>query len=305
MRFSLSGVQVNPIVPFAAALGISTFTSLGGVSGTFILLAFQVSVLGFSGPAVTATNHLINVIGIPAAIFRFAREGRLLWPLTAVIVAGTLPGVVLGAWMRATLLADARRFKLFIGLVLLSLGLKMAQSSLAKLKTKLSSSSSSQASGPASAGPSRVTGARLSWRELRYEYRGEVFRASTPALAALTIVVGVIGGAYGMGGAAIIAPLLISVFRLPVHTIAGATLTGNFATSLFGVVFFTLLDPLFGGGVRLTPDWLLGALFGAGSMSGMYLGARLQKKVPSSTIELLLAAITTAMGVNYIVGFFY
>lgn len=299
MRFGLSGVQVNPLLPFAAALGISTFTSMGGVSGTYILLPLQVSLLHFTGPAVTPTNHLINVLAIPLAMFRFAREGRLLWPLTSVIIAGTLPGVVLGTWLRVSVLGDVRRFKIFIGAVLLLLGAKMLQNCAQKIMAKYRGENIAEHSLNGHHSPA-VFNARLSWRELSYDYLGRTYRASSWSLGLLTAAVGIIGGAYGMGGAAIIAPFLISVFKLPVHTIAGATLTGNFATSLFGVIFFTVLQPLSKGGPRLAPDWLLGGLFGLGGMSGMYLGARLQKKIPSLAIEILLCLITLAMALNYL-----
>jgi uncharacterized protein len=43
-------------------------------------------------------------------------------------------------------------------------------------------------------------------------------------------VVGVIGGIYSIGGGSIIAPFLVTVFGLPVYTVAGATLIGTFVT---------------------------------------------------------------------------
>jgi hypothetical protein len=52
MLFPVSGVEVNPLIPPLVALVVSTFTSMGGVSGAFLLLPFQVSILNFSSPAV-------------------------------------------------------------------------------------------------------------------------------------------------------------------------------------------------------------------------------------------------------------
>jgi len=42
------------------AFAISSFTSAGGVSGAILLLPFQMSVLGFTSPAVSATNQLFT-----------------------------------------------------------------------------------------------------------------------------------------------------------------------------------------------------------------------------------------------------
>jgi hypothetical protein len=41
MIFPVSGVEVNPIVPFAVALIVSFFTSMGGVSGDFSAASFS------------------------------------------------------------------------------------------------------------------------------------------------------------------------------------------------------------------------------------------------------------------------
>ena len=92
MQFSASGVEVSPLIPPLVAFIISFFTSMGGVSGAFLLLPFQMSVLGFTSPAVSATNQLFNIVAIPSGVVRYIREGRMVWPLTWVVIAGTLPG---------------------------------------------------------------------------------------------------------------------------------------------------------------------------------------------------------------------
>lgn len=292
MLFPVSGVQVSPLVPFLAALGISSVTSMGGVSGAFALLPFQVSVLGFVGPGVTPTNHLFNVVAIPSGVYRYVREGRMVWPLTITILLGTLPGVIAGSLVRLYLMPDARTFKLFVGFVLLLIGTRLVHKVLKPA-----------APAPLHPGELRVRTVRFDWRRLEYTFGEKVHGISSPALFLLTAVIGVIGGAYGVGGGAIIAPFLVSVFDLPVHTIAGATLAGTCLTSLLGVVFFALAQPLLGVS-GASPDWLLGLLFGAGGLIGMYIGAGLQKRVASRAIEGLLGLMITGLALSYIVGYF-
>ena len=48
MEFAVSGVTVTPVIPVLVAFVISFFTSMGGVSGAFLLLPFQMSVLGYT-----------------------------------------------------------------------------------------------------------------------------------------------------------------------------------------------------------------------------------------------------------------
>ena len=116
-------------------------------------------------------------------------------------------------------------------------------------------------------------------------------------------LLGIVGGIYGIGGGAIIAPFFITFFGLPVYTVAGAALMGTFVTSVAGVVFYQAMAPFYPG-VSVAPDWLLGTLFGLGGMAGMYLGARTQKFVPAKLIKVLLTAILLYLVLNYIIGFF-
>jgi len=54
--FSTSGVEVNPFIPFTVAFLVSFLR----VSGAFLLLPFQISVLGYTAPSVSATNQVFN-----------------------------------------------------------------------------------------------------------------------------------------------------------------------------------------------------------------------------------------------------
>jgi len=296
MFFPASGVHVFPLVPLGVALGISLLTSSAGVSGAFLLLPFQISMLGFAGPAVTPTNHLFNVVAIPSGVYRYVREGRMLWPLALVIMAGTIPGVVAGALVRIYLLPDARTFKLFAGLVLLFIGIRVAQ-------RVLNGPRSGDRSGADLMGQLQVAVQRFDLSRLEYAFAGQTHGVSVPMLGLLTAVIGVVGGAYGVGGGAIISPLLVSFFDLPVHTIAGATLFGTCLTSVVGVIFFTLTPALLGMG-GMQPDWRLGGLLGAGGLIGMYLGARLQRFLPARLIEVLLVLIVSGVALMYVVGYF-
>ena len=123
--FPVSGVEINILVPPLIALLISFFTSMGGVSGAFLLLPFQMSFLHYTSPSVSGTNHVFNVIAIPSGVYRYIREGRMAWPLTWLIVAGTLPGVFIGYYVRVLYLPDPRAFKVFVGCVLLFVGIRL------------------------------------------------------------------------------------------------------------------------------------------------------------------------------------
>ena len=310
MQFPVSGVEVSPLVPFSVAFVVSFFTSMGGVSGAFLLLPFQVSVLGFTSPAVSATNLVYNIVAIPSGVYRYIKEGRMAWPLAWIIIAGTLPGVFIGALVRIKCLPDPRHFKMFVGCVLLYVSLRLFYGLMPwcrqyrKEAREMEDIFNRRHDGQFQA---REPGSRVivtksfSLREYSYTFYGETFSFYTLALFGLTFAVGIVGGAYGIGGSAIIAPFLVAVFGLPVHSIAGATLLGTYITSIAGVIFYCLMAPLFAKtGMAVAPDWALGALFGAGGFLGMYCGARAQKFFPSVWIELILAVAIFLLSVDYI-----
>jgi uncharacterized membrane protein YfcA len=305
VEFPVSGFETSPLIPPLVSLVISSFTSMGGVSGAFLLLPFQMSVLGFTSPAVSATNHLYNVVAIPSGVARYVKERRMLWPLTWVVIAGTLPGVFVGAYVRVRLLPDPQGFKLFAGCVLLYVGARLIAELLsgrraraARLKA-LAEPVRDQVEPQVS--PISVTHAGL-WR-VSYAFGGETFGFPTPGVFALSLVVGVVGGTYGIGGGAIIAPFLVAFFRLPVHSVAGAALAGTFVTSVAAVISYQVIA-VFDTSMPIAPDWPLGLLFGVGGMAGMYLGARCQRYVPARVIEWMLGLILVAVAARYILGAF-
>jgi len=46
----------------------------------------------------SATNFVFNIVAIPSGVYRYLRGGRMAWPLTWVVIVGTLPGVIKGYW---------------------------------------------------------------------------------------------------------------------------------------------------------------------------------------------------------------
>jgi len=297
IHFPISGVETYWWLPVAVAFAISSVTSTGGVSGAFLILPFQLSVLRFTGPAASPTNLVFNIVAIPPGVYRYWREGRMAWPIAWTTILGTLPGIFLGALIRINYLPDPRRFKVFVGLVLLYLGIRLLMNVISK--------STGAGNAAKSGNRGSIVPLRFDLREVGYEYQGERYFASTWKLMLLSFVVGVIGGTYGIGGGAIISPFLVTFFALPVHTIAGATLLGTFVTSIAGVVFYSAIAPFYAHtGLAIAPDWALGALFGIGGAMGTYLGARLQRFMPARLIKGVLACCLFFLAVRYVGGIF-
>jgi uncharacterized membrane protein YfcA len=178
------------------------------------------------------------------------------------MIVGTVPGVILGAFLRGFLIPGGQLFRLIAAAVLLPLGVWLC------VRTLVSSSSS----------PRRKMSA---------------FR-----VAALAWCIGVVGRIYGIGGGSILGPILVARGE-PVTQVAPAALASTFAASILGAATYAALALVSRGDI--SPNWALGLLCGLGGLVGGYLGARLQPLLPETALRLLLGLTAIAVGAGYIV----
>jgi hypothetical protein len=129
---------------------------------------------------------------------RFGREGRVRSPLAGLLVAGTLPGVIVGAIVRVQWLSNSRDFTFIAAGVLLSLGLWLLTGN---------QSITARAHDHATTSPMGV-GART-----------------------------VVGGIHGIGGGSLLAPVLIGL-GFSVYEVAPAMLAATFLTSIAGIATY-------------------------------------------------------------------
>jgi uncharacterized membrane protein YfcA len=246
---------------FVAGLLISIVTSPVGVSGAVFLLPVQLSVLHVPNPAVTPTNLLFNVVSGPGALVRYRRNGQLTGPLARLLIAGSVPGVILGAIIRVFAIPGPQIFRLVAAAVLLPLGLWLCARALR---------------------PAAADRPALSRR----------------AILGLSLATGTVGGVYGIGGGSVLGPILAGR-GTPMTRIAPAALASTFLTSIVGAATYGILAYTTSGDIA--PHWALGLLCGVGGLIGGYLGARLQPHLPETMLRLLLGALATALAVLYLV----
>jgi len=261
--------------------------------------------VAFVSPAVSPTNLVFNIVATPSGILRYMREGRMVWPLTWIVIIGTVPGVFLGGWIRLRYLPDPGPFKAFVGCVLLYIGVQLLRDILRRPRSARPGEAAAATTAETADADWVVNDLEFTPRRLAFRFRGSRYACSTLGVSLFSLVVGLIGGIYGVGGGAIIAPIFVALYGLPVYVVAGATLMGTLVTSVAGVLFFQFVGPLLvAGGVTVAPDWLLGALFGVGGMAGMYLGARVQRFVPATAIKIVLCLVIFTVVVRYLVAYF-
>jgi uncharacterized membrane protein YfcA len=234
-----------------------------GISGAFLLLPIQVQFLQVPSPSVSPTNLLFNVVSAPAGAWAYYRARRLDVRLAVALCVGTAPGVIAGALLRSTWLADAKRFGVIAAAVLVLLGLRILIEAVRPARTR----------------PTRDVLPPI-WR-----------------LALIGTVAGLVGGIYGIGGAAVVVPWVTTVERLPVARAAGAGLVTTSATSMIGLATFAVAAQT-GIGSASAPQWLDGLALGVGGVLGATLGVRLQPRVPERFLRVLLAIAAIVAGLR-------
>ncbi|WP_062347684.1 TSUP family transporter [Herbidospora yilanensis] len=237
-----------------------------GVSGAVFLLPLQSSVLGVSGPAVSATNLVFNTMSTPLALLRTpgfrGRAAELL------VVAGVcVPAAVAGAYGRVTLFADPARFRLLVIAVLAPLGVQLLVRA--------------------------VRGTRVR------DDDPPPLRALP--LAVLALVTGAVGGTIGIGGGSMLAPVLVAAARQSVARAAPLALTSTLSTSLSGLVAYSLFDAFHIGTPPAAPVWHVGIATGLGGVAGALLGAAVARRAGERVLTLLLGTTATVTAVSYVV----
>ena len=189
------------LVALLTGFVLATITTPVGVSGAVFLLPVQLSVLHVPNPRITPTNLLYNVVAGPGGILRYLRRGGVDRDLVAQLLAGSVPGVVIGAVVRVYVAADPDVFRLLAAAVLLPTGLLILRR-------------------PA---PGSI-GRRLGPRTVRV----------------LAFGVGIVGGIYGVGGGSILGPILVGT-GMTVAAVAPAALLSTWVTSIVGVATYAVV----------------------------------------------------------------
>jgi uncharacterized membrane protein YfcA len=251
-----------------AGIVVSVIGTPIGVSGAVFLLPVQISLLDVTGPAVSATNLLFNIISTPLALLRLTRHPDSRRQRLGPVVAAGIPGAALGALARVTVLADPTRFRVLVAAVLL------------------------------------VLGCRLLWRAWRHR-GGEPAWTTRPhptwALVALAGLAAAIGSLLGIGGGSLLAPILVALYRYPGRDAAVLALTVTLTTSVTGLTAYTLLDAADIGAAPAAPYWDIGLALGAGGLVGAMIGAGLQHRISDRLLTTLLGAVATLTAVSYLV----
>ncbi|TDM03731.1 sulfite exporter TauE/SafE family protein [Macrococcus carouselicus] len=124
--------------------------------------------------------------------------------------------------------------------------------------------------------------------------KGETYHysiAPVPAIIA-TFFVGCLTGLFGIGGGALMTPLMIIVFRFPPHIAVGTSMLMIFFSSLSGATSHIVQDNVL---------WPYAIILVISSYIGASLGVQINKRAKSETVVLMLRLIMLALGVYLLI----
>lgn len=108
-----------------------------------------------------------------------------------------------------------------------------------------------------------------------------------------SVITGLAGGFFsgltGVGGGAIMVPLLTSLQKLPQHVAHGTSLA---------IVVFVATAGLMGYWLNGNVDWSLALWLTVGSVSGAYFGATTMTRIPERQLRLLFGVFLLSVAVR-------
>jgi len=255
---------------FAGTIG--SMVGLGGGVIIVPVLLFLGSIYGEIDitPQIAVGTSLV-VVGVSSlsSSISYFKKGRVDASSAWLFFAASGPAAILGAYLNSLMSGGA--FMLGFGLFMI------AVSFLLMMRGKW-------------------TQKKLRWTVTR-TYRDPVSEESytygytrTIALIA-SFVVGMLAGLFGVGGGALMMPVLLLLFHFPVHLAAATSMFMIFLSSIPGSVTHAYLGSI---------DWLLAVAIAPGAWVGGKLGSWLSLKMKGKTLVFVLRMMLILTGVKLI-----
>ncbi|MDL4839940.1 sulfite exporter TauE/SafE family protein [Aquibacillus rhizosphaerae] len=257
------------------------------------LAAFVGSIAGLGGGVILVPTLLVlhelfdsfnwatsqNVVSISLIVMIFTalsssisyyKENRIDYKSGFIFVLASIPGGVLGSYLNKFI--NTEQFSLYFGFLML------AMFAVFFLKKR---------------NPSQENHTGIWVAERSVKINNELHRYSYSKIIAVVVAffVGVLSGLFGIGGGSLMVPAMILLFRFPAHI---AT-----ATSMFMIVFLSIsssLSHIFLGHVNWEYVWM----FIPGAWFGGIVGAKVNQRMKSSTVELFLRVLLIIIGIRLI-----
>ncbi|MDU0451019.1 sulfite exporter TauE/SafE family protein [Staphylococcus chromogenes] len=187
-----------------------------------------------------------------------------------IFLVGILPGAFIGAYLSRFLTIDS--FNLYFGIFLIFVAM------LLMIRHKIPPIKAFQ--------KPKYMKTFIDSHGKRYEY------GVVPYIAVIaSFIIGLTSGLFGIGGGALMTPLMLLVFRFPPHVAVGTSMMMIFFSSLAGSIGHILLDHVI---------WGYSIILIISSYIGAQIGVKVNKTIQSDLIVLILRIVMLVLGVYLI-----
>ena len=282
----IANLSVNGLWIVALGLVTGLLSGLFGVGGGFLTTPLLI----FYGvpPTVAAASASTQVTGASVSgVFAHSKRGGVDFRMGGVMVAGGMIGAGIGSllfrWLRAMGQIDVVISALYV-ILLGSIGMMMAREAVQALRGKASSSAAKRRRHHP-----LVASLPMRWRF----YRSGLYISPLAPLL-LGMFTGVLTMLMGIGGGFVLVPAMLYILGMGAAVVVG--------TSLFQILFVTMMTTMMHAMTTRAVDVVLAVLLLIGSVSGAQIGAQLAQKIPAERLRFALAAIVLVVALRMALG---
>lgn len=285
----IANLAVDGLVIVALGVATGILSGVFGVGGGFLTTPLLI----FYGipPTVAAASAATQVTGASVSgVFAHSRNDGVDYQMGGVTVAGGMVGALLGALI-FNLLRSAGQIDVVINvlyvLMLGTIGGLMARESLESLRS--TKGGSTKKSAAKRRHHPMIASLPYRWRF----YRSGLYISPLGPLI-LGVVVGILTMLMGVGGGFFMVPAMLYILGMSAKVVVG--------TSLFNILFITMLVTMVHAFTTRAVDIVLAGLLLIGSVTGAQLGTKIANFAKPEHLRLVLAMIVLAIALRMAFG---
>ena len=286
----IANLSVNGLVIVALGVLTGILSGLFGVGGGFLTTPLLI----FYGvpPTVAAASATTQVTGASVTgVLAHGRRGGVDYRMGAVTIGGGVIGAGIGALL----------FRFFQSIGQIDTVINILYVVMLGTIGSLMAREAWQAVRPSERSEKKQAMKRRHHRlvavlPLRWRFYGSGLYISPIAPALLGVAVGALTMLMGVGGGFILVPAMLYILGMSANVVVG--------TSLFNILFVTMVTTMMHALTTHAVDIVLVALLLIGSVTGAQIGTQVAQKFKPEYLRLALAAIVLLIAIRMFFGLF-
>ncbi|HJE01087.1 uncharacterized protein ACUW9N_000023 [Staphylococcus auricularis] len=252
--------------------------SLVGIGGgiiivpTLVYLGVEHDLLNDITPQIAiGTSSVILIVTGLSSTLGYLKTKQVDVKNGSIFLFGLLPGSLIGTFISRYLTLDS--FNLYFGIFLIFVA------ALLIVRNKLK--------------PIKYF-AKEKYEKTYIDAEGHTYHYHVPPFVAFatTLVIGLITGLFGIGGGALMTPLMLIVFRFPPHVAVGTSMM---------MIFFSSLMSSFGHIIQGHVAWGYALVLMISSFIGAQIGVKVNQQFKSNTVVTMLRTVLLLLGLYLVI----